>query len=594
MKHHFIDELLGKTLKYLSFLVPVCYVAMMSLSISSTLFQIDDMQEFRFIAEADSIVSLLGTDKFQLFRPVKNLLFVAFSFLAPFGIRWCHFIGILIGALSFFPVRALCRRILGSEEKAVLAASVWLLSPTLVSSAAWLSCVNILVMVAFGAGAVVLHDSAWDCGCHHGFRTFLAGTCLVVALLSYECAVAVVPLLFLFDLYLRPDRLRTKEARTVHVFYWTLTVFYLLLRHACAAKTALPGLYFIETTRAQAIVSSPWFFVWHCCLWFWPFGRLFIFGSYRWGSVPAWELVVCWLALLVVSGWCLTHIRKDPVPKFCLLVFLVGFAPTGNCLGFENGPFCDCYIALASVGLAAWVADRVFHWAAMAREGKRRFHLVFLTMLAATRVCGIAEMAAWAAIWGDGERVVLAHVRNHPEFFSFKTLLADAYFGKKQYDEAFRLCREVEETVGPDSRHMASVFALRGVYEMEVNHDANAALRHFDGIPRVDSSEAAKKKWHFNRGRVFETLWHDATTAEREYEMAVMGKEPNLAAAHRLALLKSRLGRLDAAVAIWQRIVRIKPDDEEALWHLVMAARKNGDERLAKKYEMRALRIGGR
>lgn len=583
-----------KLLRILPFLVPLVYTALMSFSVSPAIFPIDDQQEFRLVAESDSFLSLLGADAFQLFRPVKNLLFAVFSFLAPFGIRWCHSVGILIGALSFFPVRALCRRILGSEEKALLAASVWLLSPTLVSSAAWLSCVNILVMVAFGAGAVVLHDSAWDDGYHRGFRIFLAGICLFIALLSYECAVAVVPLLFLFDLYLHPSRLRTKEARTIHTFYWMLAVFYLVLRHACAAKTASPGLYFLETTRAQAIASSPWFFVWHSCLWFWPFGRLFIFGSYRWGSVPAWKLAICWSILLVVAGWCLTRIRKDPVPKFCLLFFLVGFAPTGNCLGFQNGPFCDCYIALASVGLAAWVADRVFRWAAVARDGKRRFYLVFLALLAATRVCGIAETMAWAAAWGDGERVVLAHVRNHPDFFSFKIILANAFFGKKQYDESFHLCREVEGAVGPDSRHMASVFALRGVYEMEVNHDADAALHLFDEILRVDSSEDAKNKWHFNRGRVFETLRHDTAAAEREYEMAVMGKDPNLAAAHRLALLKASRGKQKEAVELWKRILRIKPDDESALWHLAMAYRAAGDDKRARRMEARALKTGGR
>ena len=141
---------------------------------------------------------------------------------------------------------------------------------------------------------------------------------------------------------------------------------------------------------------------------------------------------------------------------------------------------------------------------------------------------------------------------------------------------------------------MVNVFVLRGAYELEMNHDAEAAFRLFDQIPQVDSSEDKIKMWHFHRGRVFELLQHDAAAAKKEYTMAIEGKNPNLGAAHRLALLESRHGDQNAAIALWERIVRIKPDDEEALWHLSMSARKNGDEKHAAKLEARALKIGGR
>ena len=593
MKHHAIDESLGKTLKSLSFLVPACYVAIMSLSISPSLFRIDDLQEFGFVAESDSFLSLLGSDAFQLFRPVKNLFFLAFSFLAPFGIRWCHFVNILVCAISFFPVRALCRRILCSEKKALLAASIWLFSPTLVSSAAWLSCVNILVMVAFAAGAVVLHDSAWDGNRFRRSRILFAGLCLFLSLLSYECAVAVAPLLVFFDFYLRPGRLETKDARAAYALYWTIVVLYFVLRHFGSARVVSTGMGYIVASRIHLVMSSPWLVVKHFLLWFWPFGNLFVLGSYRWGDVPIFELTACWGLVLFATGWCLTWIRKDSVRKICLLVFLIGFAPTSNCVGVGNGPFGDYYMGLASIGLSAWTADCIL--SPKGATGWRRcFGLFLAAVLVATRVWGVAETTSWAAAWGNGSEVIDASVRNHPEFFSNKKVLASMEFSRNHHEEALRLCREIEEAVGPDSRHMATVFALRGTFEMEVNHNADEAFRLFDEMLRVDPSEEKKNAWHFNRGRVFEILKHDTEAAEREYGMAVSGKSPNLGAAHGLALLESRLGRPEAAVALWQRIVRIKPDDEEALWHLAMVARKNGDERLARKYETRALRIGGR
>ena len=575
------------------FAIPLFYSAIMFFCVSSTIFPIDDPQEFRFVAEADSFLSLLGADVFRLFRPIKNLLFLLFSFVAPFGIRWCYMACILIGALSFFPVRGLCRRILGTDDKAILAASVWLFAPTLVSSAAWLSAVNILVMVSFASCAMVLHDSAWENNQRINSRILLAGLCLFLSLLSYECAIATVPLLFLFDLYLRPRRVWKKKSLQAYALYLSLAVLYLVLRHACSAKTGSSGLYFIETTRVQTIVSSPWFYIQHLLLWFWPFNRLFILGSYRWGDVPAWKLAVCCIVLFGAVSWCLLKPQKNSVSKFCLLFFLVGFAPTSNCLGLGNGPFGDYYMGLASIGLSALVANLVLPLNKQA--GKWRIpSAVIATTLIATRLWAVAETASWASAWRSGTEVVSASVRNHPEFFSNKALLAMSVFGKDHYDEALRLCQEVEDAVGPNSRHMATVFALRGTYEMEVNHNEEEAFRLFDEMLRVDSSEESRRKWHFCRGRVFEFLQKDTAAARREYEAAVTIKDPHLDAAHRLALVEARCGNRDKAIALWKRILRLKPDDETALWHLAMEFRANGDTKQSERMEARAMKIGGR
>ena len=121
-------------------------------------------------------------------------------------------------------------------------------------------------------------------------------------------------------------------------------------------------------------------------------------------------------------------------------------------------------------------------------------------------------------------------------------------FGKDHYDEALRLCQEVEDAVGPNSRHMATVFALRGTYEMEVNHDEEKALRLFDEMLRVDSSKESRRKWHFYRGHVFEFVRKDMSAARREYESAVTEKDPHLDAAHRLALIEARSGNQEPQI----------------------------------------------
>ena len=155
------DSRSGQFWRILPFLAPFVYAAALLFSLSNEWFPCDDLVELGFVRNADSFLSLWGTDIFGYFRPIKNALFFGFSRMEPLvGAGGCRVAAIAIGILSCFAVLALCRRVFGNERKALLTASVWLLSPTLVSSVAWLSCLNIQIMVLCTASTIALHDSA--------------------------------------------------------------------------------------------------------------------------------------------------------------------------------------------------------------------------------------------------------------------------------------------------------------------------------------------------------------------------------------------------------------------------------------------------
>ena len=570
-------------------LVPFVYVAVLSFSATPAMFRIDDPQEFQFVADAGSLSALLKADVFGLFRPVKNLLFLAYSKLAPFGLSWCHLVSVLIGCASFCPILALCRRILGSEDKALLAATIWLFAPTLVSSAAWLSCTNILVMAAFAAWAIALHDSAWDGGRFRASRIPLAATSMLVALFSYECAIAVVPIVVLFDLCLRPGRVRTKRAMVAYALYAAAAILYLVLRGSIGATTAAAG-YIVGTTRLQTVLSSPHFFVDHLLLWLWPFGRLFVLGSYQWGDVPAWRLALSWILLAAAGGWCLRNRRRHAVLSFCLLFFLVGFAPTSNCLGLGNGPSCDCYVALASIGLAAGFSEIVFSLLPGSGGKSSALAAIALAMLA-TRAAAAVETAFWARAWSSGESVLSQSVRNRPEFFPNKLVLASELAANGNYREALKLCEEIEGTIDGELPHFANVHAIRGLYELNETKNAERALRMFDECHRIDATVFADGNWHYHRGRVFEDLEGNLDEAEREYALAAFGEHANLAASARLGRLRGMRGDYAGAIALLETVVRAQPNNETALWNLGIAYRKAGDEATARKWLVRARKI---
>ena len=572
---------------------PLLYLAIMSLSVSRWVFRVDDYQQFQYVGEMDSFWPLFRADVFGLMRPVKNLLFLGFLHIAPFGLQWCHIVGIVIGAISFFPVSSLCNRILGSETKGAMAAAIWLFAPTLVLSAAWLSTVNILIMTAFATGAISLHDSAWDNGCYRQSKTIGASLCLIVALFSYECAIATVPLIILFDLFLRPKRICSKETIRSYILYASIVCVYLVLRKIDASVISTTGTFY-ETTRIQKMVSSPYFVVYHFLWWFWPFGRLCITGGYTWGLVPYAAIAACWILLLIVFGWCFFGIRKWSVLKFCTVFFLLGFAPTSNCLGFGNGPYGDYYMALSSVGLAAGLVELIF---VLFTKTDRWRCLFFPTalVLAFIRFATLAVMIDWANAWGDETRLIMKNAECNPQFYSPKILLAMQLADQKRFEEALDVCQEIESFVGSDSIHMAMVYTIRAISEIARGDNPKMAFHWVDECRRVSSRlKFSEGIWHFWQGKIYEEVIEDSNSAEEKYEAALAATVPCMSAANQLALIKDRKGEHQTALALWEQTVRVWPFDETALWHLAMAYRKDGDAEKADRFEKQAYRIGGR
>ena len=505
--------------------------------------------------------------------------------LLPLGYEWCHLAAIAIGALSFFPVLALCRRILGSDWKGLAASVVWLFSPTLVSSAAWLSCVNIRIMVAFAALAIAYHDKAWDSMTIRPLWSGMAALFLFLALAFYECAIAVVPILLLFDLLLRPGRLQFRFPQAIHLAYWLVAAVFLVLRFLTNGRTVAK--YWVDAERWQLIASSPWFTEQHFASWFWPFGRFTVLGSYRWGDVSWWSLSVSFVLGFGVLLFAFLCRKRQPVLSFCILFALFGFAPVSNCLGFGNGPYGDYYIALASVGLAAGCVELVDILCNIAGTC-RRPALLLVSVFAITRVAAFFEAARWAQFWGHGDLAFAESVRNHPEFNSNKLAYLQFLSDEGRYDEAFELGRDLESKIKPDSHQMGIVHLVHALYAINVSHDANEAFRRIELYERYPNVNNTTNLCHFYRGCVFEDLLSDPNEAEREYVLA-LGKNWDIhlvPCADRLARLKAIRGDRDAAILLWERAEEINPDNVTVLWNLAIAYREEGEnEKVARVWK---------
>ena len=557
-------------------LVPFVYGAVALQSVTDKLFPADDPGELDFVRSFSVFRLLTGYDVFGLFRPVKNALWLVFSALEPFGFEWCHVFAIAVGLFSFFPVRALCRRISGSDWKALAAAAVWLLAPTLVSCVAWLSGLNIQAMVAFAALTVVFHDKARDGESFRPSRTVLACVFLFLALVSYECAVAVAPILLAFDWILRPERLRNRRAWLPHAFYWAIVFLFLVLRHFSGAVGKAGGRW-IEATRGQLVVSSPWFAMQHLASWFWPFGRFSVGGSYVWGEVSPAVLSACAVAGFAVLALAFALRKRRRALSFSILFAALALAPVCNCLGFGNGPYGDYYLALASVGLATGSVE-IAWWLAEAKGCWRIPAYAAVAALVLVRAATVPEAARWAHLWTRQDLAFAEAARNFPD--SLQNLCGSIFglMADERWEEVFDVGNRIEQKVGPDSPRMAGVYYSRYAHALAVTKDRKTASEMLDRFAAVTDPDETGRLVLFHRGRICEDIDGDKEAAEDYFKKALEGHWDIglVACADRLARLKALRGEREEAIALWEKARTIAPDNVSVLWNLSIAYRNSG------------------
>jgi len=516
------------------------YVAIQSFAVTASWFVADDAQELAFVRSMEHWWQLFGVDSFGLFRPVKNLLFFTFAALEPFGIVAIRSLAIAIGLLSFFPVRAFFRRVFADERFALLGAAIWILSPTLVSSVAWLSCVNIQLMCAFAAGAFVCHDKNRPIG---------AALLLFFSCVSYECAVAVGPAIVVFDFFLCPERFRSRRGWLCYVFYAVVTLGFLALRHVLGGVHSVNGS-FANCTRLDIVLASGYFTCQHFLSWLWPFGRFAVFGGYAAGRVPMGLILVCWAIVGLTAVLALVLRRRNPIVGFGLTLALVGFLPVSNLTGVGNGPYGDYYLGIASFGLSIVVC-------ALCHE--RIWGAILLTLRAAAVVAAVH----WAWLWADGDRAFFASAENFPEFFGNKLMLVTRLADAGMYREALQVGENVEGIVGHDSGQMYGVYLARGLYELCETKNAERALYYFEKSRKNNDFNGPLCNRDYYKGCVYDDVLNDAKRAEELYVSSLRGKwtMDSIPAADRLARLLALRGEREQAIALWQRALKMQPNN---------------------------------
>lgn len=554
--------------------VMLAYVLIAWQSVAAPLFVLDDADELTYVRTGRHFSTFFLYDFYSFFRPVKNLLFLAFEHLARHGLYAARLLAIGVGLASLAAVNALFRRLLRDPAAALLASACWLLAPSMVSCTAWLSCVNIQAMAGAAALAVTLYLRSRERSASADPAS-LAGAWLaaLLAMFSYEGAVCLPGVVFAVDFFLYPERLRARATWRAYGVLFTALLAYLALRAMRGISCTLNGS-FTPMADWQVSVTAAWFTLQHLEIWLWPFGRQAAFGGYFWGQVPPVSLALAWAGVAGLGALCLLGRRRFAVPALGLAWFFIGFLPTSNLLAFRNGPYGDYYMAFASLGLALAVAWALRALAAAARlQTAAVWAAPAFVLIAVWRLAAVGESVVWSHAWQSPHTVLERSHRTFPQAFDVINELARSHYQRGEYEASLALTGECL-ALAPERRVAYMLRALIAERRGKIE-EAARNLQQFRKLAR----DMDPWGWYF-QGYLDETYLADTNGAVRCYHQAVkLGQrwsDDVLGSLSALALLAAQQGDAERAIALWEQNLRVKPDRTEDRHNLMVTYARTG------------------
>ena len=525
------------------------------------------------------IDAVVRSDCYGLFRPVKNVLFFAVAGSGAFaaamrhGIAWCAYVLACVLFVEY------TNRLLKNRAWAVICALVWALSPTQVSSVAWFSCINILVMAVFFLAGMLLYDTGMRRG---GFRRpparapmVLSGLCFLLALLSYEAAVAFPALLLMHDAAAgrRPGRRDLPR----YGCFALIALAVVAIRLGGPGRMRMGSEGFSPITDMQVLLASGYFFLDHLALWLFPMGRQEILGTFVWrGTVPVYVLGIAWGILAGLISVLLLLRKKAPLIGFGMLWYLVAFSPMSNLLPVKNGPFADYYLVLPGMGIAiALVAAArrilgVVH-DAEPRSALRKAAGLVIVLLIVWRGAMAAIAFDWAARWRRPTELLKRSVELAPYAFRARANLARSYKLAGDWEAAWVLARQSAEEApwyALSYNVLGDVGNMRGAYRVACTNYSLAI-----------GADPRQPYPYFAMAYVYETHLNEPEKAASYYErvLAFPWTRYSETASLNLARLRALDGNVEDAIRIMEKALKHVPSSA-ALRHNLDVAHKQREE----------------
>ncbi len=534
---------------------------------------LDDYWQLDHVKSFQDWPDAFGADVFGFWRPVKNFLFLGYSALSSFGMLWARLPALGIGLLAIHAVYRFAEELTASTRHAALCTALWAFSPTLVSSTAWLSCTNILLMTALACHALRLHLASFADGADGPAQTrrrLGAAALMLAALLAYEGGIVIPALAILLDFFRHPKRLWSRSNIGVYLLYLLPMLIYLSLRFTLGSPQSLEA-HFRNTTAAQASLSSAWFTLGHLSWWLVPFGRFALLGEYEYGMVTLPWLTAAWLFLVTACALAFAFRKSHPLASIGWCWYLLAFSPMSNLAGLLTGPWGDYYLTLPSLGLALLASTWIQTGLARKSTLPRLLSMGFL----ATRLAAIHTASLWSGYWNHPQTLWEKTHLTFPDSARPLIYLSKIQIENAQLDEAAQSLDNATR-IHPESPHLLPPKTILAIRRGQFAEAETHALRY---------ARTNRDTWALGiLGYFQEEIHGNPGQAKLLYEEAVQ-KTPwsheSSFAAKRLALIHAQNHQLDSAISLWQNVLRHNPADVEGRTNLSIALRAQQQQNTA-------------
>lgn len=467
------------------------------------------------------------------YRPLINITYTLDYHLfgmAPSGFRATNLcLHLVVVGLLF----CLLERLIGDRYAALYATLFFALHPAGTEAVAWVSSRNNLLVTLFSLLAFHLHLRHAENP--RRLYPFAAAGCLVLALLSKEFALMMVPILWIYD---RVGKRESDTIKEMGIRFGPLalaTAGYLLLRQSAIGtwpgSESGPGLWerltflpFVAGFNLR-LVLLPW-----------------ELHSFIVGYPPSffhWQSLAC-IGTLSACGMLLWRFRGKPLLTFSFLAFFLALFPVLQVIPTSAVTVASLRwlyfpMAFAAVGAAEGLKGRL-----SCPRGRGLLLGVVMTLLA---YGGVYTFILNATLWYDEETFFRQEVLRFGNLY-YAGGLAEQLLDKKAYSES-------------EKQFKAALAAYPKVARIRINYAAllletnrpTAALDQLVQAAALPMTRKERAEWHANRGMA-RFLMKQSDLAVAELEEALRHDTSNPRIWSNLGVAHAAAGRKEEALRV--------------------------------------------
>jgi protein O-mannosyl-transferase len=524
------------------------------------------------------------------YRPLMTLSYLVCNKVfqgLPYGF---HLVNILLNCIVIWLVFLVCSLLFGDDAVGLWAAAMFALHPVHTEVVAWIAAITELELAVFFLAAFVFFLRLGSGNRRQEITSQLL-TCFsfVLALLSKEQAITLLPLVFTYEHFYRADRAittwRTKISR-----YLGLALIgcgYLIFRAAALGGLA-PVLKHPDVTLWQVFLSALALLGQYVAKLFWPHPLLAFYVFHKSSSLADPRVLFGLVLVLVALTLFILLWRRARIYSFAVIWMGVTLAPVLNPRWMATNVFTERYLYVPSVGFCALaaggavcvfrrVAERqaLVRWAVatagiaiaalaatqiVARNRDWRDDWIFLNRTLATEPhASLLRTDLGSLEWSrlhreEAERQWLLAIADKPDNVAALSNLGLAMLEKNSYQEAESYLRRAIEL---RPRFAAPHIHLGRVYLAE-NRPAAAEAEFHKAVEIYPLSTAARNalgKFYFDNGRLAD--------AEQQYLTSIQSV-PTDEAWNQLGEIYWREGLPAKAEQAWRQVLLLSPFDEHA------------------------------